>query len=91
MTKTEFMKKCAEDAGMSQKDMREVLEIIGSNIVAHMKDEDGVTPFNGIKFTTVYKEARTGRNPMTGEPLAIAAKTSPKVKFGKAVKEGINE
>lgn len=87
----EFIREVAEKAGLSQKDTREVLEIIGNVIVAHMKDEDGVTPFAGMKFSCVHKDERAGRNPRTGEALVIPSRFQPRVKFGVAVKNVVND
>jgi DNA-binding protein HU-beta len=36
------------------------------------------------------REARTGRNPRTGEALKIAAAKVPKFRAGKALKDAIN-
>ena len=90
MNRTEFISETAAKTGMTKKDTKEVLDLIMEVIVEHMKDEDGVTPWQGIKFTADYKEARTARNPRTGEAVKVPAKYAPKVKFGKAVKEAIN-
>lgn len=91
MKKIDLIREFKEAAGLAnQKDAKEILEVLGNIIVAHMKDEDGITPFAGMKFSSVYKEARTMRNPATGEPVEVAPKYSPKVKFGKTVKEALN-
>jgi len=90
MNRAEFISETAAKTGMTKKDTKEVLDLIMEVIVDHMKDEDGVTPWQGIKFTADYKEARTARNPRTGEAVKVPAKYAPKVKFGKAVKEAIN-
>lgn len=90
MKKLDFVKLCAAKCNLSQKDMKEVLVGVGEAIVEAMKTEDGVTPFAGMKFYTVHKDARTGRNPQTGEAIAIPAKDAPKVRFGVAVKEAVN-
>ena len=90
MKKLDFVKLCAAKCNLSQKDMKEVLVGVGEAIVEAMKTEDGVTPFAGMKFYTVHKDARTGRNPQNGEPLVIPAKEAPKVKFGASVKEAVN-
>lgn len=37
-----------------------------------------------------YREARTGRNPKTGEALQIAAKNVPDFRFCKALKDAAN-
>ena len=90
MKKTEFVKMCAEKAGLSQRDMREVLDIVGECISVAMKDDDGVSPFTGIKFYTEFKESRTARNPRTGEIIQVEAKYRPKARFGIAIKEAVN-
>jgi DNA-binding protein HU-beta len=46
-----------------------------------------------VGFGTFYvgkRQARTGRNPRTGEALKIAATRVPKFRAGKALKDAIN-
>ena len=90
MTKNEFMKACAVKSGLTQKDMKEVLEIIGDMIVVNMKTEDGVTPFTGMKFVAEYKDPHVARNPLNGQQVNVPGKYRPKVKFGVAVKDALN-
>ena len=53
---------------------------------------EGVVDITGfVKFTKVHREARTGKNPRTGEAIAISAKYAPKAEFKKAFKDQINE
>lgn len=40
-------------------------------------------------FETTERAARTGRNPQTGETLAIPASKSPKFKAGKTFKDAV--
>lgn len=40
------------------------------------------------KFELKKREARTGRNPRTGEAIAVPAKTVPKFTFSKLLKGG---
>ena len=90
MKKVDFIKEFAAKAELSLKDAKEVVQVMGDLIVEHMKDEDGVSPFSGMKFVATYKDARTARNPQTGESMKVPAKYAPRVRFGKAVKEAIN-
>lgn len=90
MKKADFIRELAAKAKLTQKDTREILEVMGDVIVDHMKDDDGVAPFNGIKFIAVYREPRNARNPQTGEEFVTEAKYAPRVKFGKGVKEALN-
>ena len=41
-------------------------------------------------FEVAERPARTGRNPMTGKTIEIAASKSPKFKAGKALKDSLN-
>ena len=71
-------------------------EVVGS-VIDIIKDgilTEGVVDITGfVKFTKVHREARTGKNPRTGEAIqiAISAKYAPKAEFKKAFKDQINE
>ena len=91
MKKTDFIKEFAKNAKLTQKDAREIAQVMGDMIIEHMRDEDGVTPFTGIKFVSVHKEAKTVRNPRNGEMVDVPAKYAPRAKFGKIVKYTINQ
>lgn len=91
MKKNDFVKLCADRVGLSLKDMRDVLNIIGECITETMRDEDGVSPFMGFKFYTEYKEAHAARNPGTGEVVQVEAKFNPKARFSMALKNAINK
>ena len=90
MTKENFYRVVADKAGISIKEAKRLGGVIGETLIECMKDPEGVSPFTGMKFFSSYSEAKTGRNPQTGEPITISARYMPKAKFGKAVKEGIN-
>ena len=53
------------------------------------KGEDARISGFGV-FGTRARPARTGRNPRTGENVAIAASTAPTFKPGKAFKDAVN-
>ena len=90
MKKNEFIAECAEKSGLTKKDTKEVLDIFFKVIVEHMKDEDGVSPYAGVKFYTVYRDGREGRLPGSDEKINIPGRYLPKAKFGKSVKEVVN-
>jgi len=89
MKKSDFVRAVATKAEFSQKDVRELLSVIGDVIIEAMKDDEGVKPFEGFTFSTRHRDARKGRNPQTGEEIMIAAKDVPVCKFGKVVKEAV--
>ena len=45
---------------------------------------------DGVTLSTVHKEARTARNPRTGETVMVDAKNAVRCKFGKPIKEAVN-
>ena len=52
---------------------------------------DGRVELRGFgAFSTRARDARTGRNPRTGEPMVIKASTQPKFKAGKGLKDSVN-
>ena len=42
-------------------------------------------------FEVAQREARTARNPRTGETMEVKASKSPKFKAGKALKDTVNQ
>ena len=89
MTRQEFLKEFAATAELTVTDAKKYAEIIEDIVTAHMKD--GVKPFKGITFKASYKQPYIGRNPQTGEPMEIAGRWQPSAKFGKSVKDAIQE
>ena len=55
-----------------------------------LKDGDRVELRGFGTFTTKLRNARIGRNPKTGDPVAIPQKKMPFFKMGKSMKERIN-
>jgi DNA-binding protein HU-beta len=55
-----------------------------------MKRKEDVTITGFGTFKAVKSKARQGRNPYTGEPIKIKAKTRVKFVPGKALKETIS-
>jgi nucleoid DNA-binding protein len=67
-----------------------VINFIWETAVASLLlDGRFVYPGFGI-FTTKKREAYTGRNPKTGDPAKVQAKTSVKFKMTKDLKEAVN-
>jgi len=92
MKKVDFYKEFKEKAGLnSNVEAKRLLDILGDLIVEHLRDEDGISPFMGIKFKSIFQDARTRRNPRTGGTIDVPPKYVPKVKFGDCVRRAINE
>ena len=89
MTRQDFIKLIATELDKSQKETKEILDVIEEGIVAVIKEEDELK-LNIGKFVGVDKEATTAKNPRTGEEVDVAAKRAPKFKAGKVFKDGVN-
>ena len=55
---------------------------------ALVRDESVSIPEFGT-FATLHRAARQGRNPRTGESIAIAASKSPSFKAGKTLRDAV--
>ena len=90
MTKTDLVNYVAEEAGMSKADATRALDAVMSGITQGLKDEKKVTLTGFCTFTAKDKPASTGRNPRTGEPVTIPARTAVSVKIGSKLKDALN-
>ena len=90
MSKTELVNYIAETAGLTKADASRAMEAMISGIEAGLKKEGKVTITGFATFTTKKKEAKTGRNPRTGEPVKIAARTAVSIKAGSKLKDALN-
>ena len=55
-----------------------------------LKKEGKVTLVGFGTFTAKKRDARTGRNPQTGETVSIAARIAPSFKAGSKLKDALN-
>lgn len=90
MNKVELIKDVAGKTGFTQKDVKAVMEAVQEATFAALVSEGEVKLMDGVTLSTVHKEARTARNPRTGETVMVDAKNAVKCKFGKAIKEAVN-
>lgn len=87
MTKTQLVGHLADKAGQPKKVIAGVLEELAS--VAYREAKKGFTLPGFGKLVLVKRKARMGRNPQTGEPVKIPAKTVVKFRIAKACKDAI--
>jgi DNA-binding protein HU-beta len=90
VNKTELIDKVAESADISKASAARALESVLDAITSSLKDADPVVLVGFGTFTVKDRAARTGRNPQTGEPIAIKAARVPGFKPGKALKDSLN-
>jgi len=87
MTKSQFVTKVAEKAGLSKKAAAEILDFIAE--VAYKEAKNTFTLPGIGKLVLVQRKARMGRNPATGEAIKIKAKKVVKFRVAKAAKDAI--
>ena len=87
MNKTELIKAIAGKAGLTQKDAAASVDAFIEVIAEALKAGDKVAIANFGSFELKSKAARTGFNPITKQPIKIAASKAPALKFGKAFKD----
>ena len=73
----------------TQKEAQAAVDCILASITEALKKEDPVTLVGFGTFKAVKREARTGRNPQTGEAIQIPARKVPKFVPGKGMKEAV--
>ncbi len=91
MNKGELIKAMAEKAGFSQKDAAAAYEAFVATVTDALKAGEKVQLVGFGTFEVKDVAAKTGINPQTKAPVAIAACKKPVMKFGKAYKEIIND
>ena len=85
MTKSQVAGYIAGKFGLTKKQGTQILEEL-ANLAAKQARNGFVFPGVG-KLVVVKRKARMGRNPQTGEPIKIPAKTVLKFRIAKAMKE----
>jgi DNA-binding protein HU-beta len=80
----------AAHTGSTAKDVSSVLAGLEDVVVANVAKGEKVVMTGFLTFDRVKRAARTGRNPQTGETIAIKASTSPKVSAGASFKKVVN-
>ena len=89
MTKTQLVRHMAEKVGVTNKAAAQFLETLAETAVKETK-KNGVFVIPGLgRLVKSARKARTGRNPQTGEPIKIPAKTVVKFRVAKAAKDSI--
>lgn len=87
MTKAELVAKIAERAGLTKVQAEKALNGFIEETVAAVKAGEKVTLVGFGTFSAVARAARTGKNPQTGKPIKIAARTNGKFTPGKSLKD----
>ena len=91
MNKAELIDAVAEKGDISKVDARKAVDAALEVFTEAMAKGDSVTLVGFGTFSVKERAARTGKNPQTGEPIAIDAAKVPTFKAGKNLKDAINQ
>ncbi|WP_322520820.1 HU family DNA-binding protein [Guyparkeria halophila] len=90
MNKSELIDAMADNAGISKSAAASALDGFIDAVGGALKKNDQVTLVGFGTFLVREREARTGRNPRTGETINIKASKLPSFKAGKGLKDAVN-
>lgn len=91
MIRSELIQKLAgENPGLTLQEVEKIVDIFFKEIVDRLASGGRVELRGFGAFTTRARDARTGRNPRTGEQVPVAAKNVPYFKPGKEMRERLN-
>ncbi len=90
MNKGDLINEVKKELDVSNKDAKKAVESVLSTITNALKKQQIVTLIGFGTFKVDNRDARMGRNPMTGETIEIKAKKVPKFVPGKGLKDAVN-
>ena len=90
MNKAELVAAIAEKTEFSKKDSEKALKAFIEVISEELANGGKVQLVGFGTFSVAERPARKGRNPLTNEPIQIAASKAPKFKAGKALRDAVN-
>ena len=91
MIKSELVQRIStQNPHLYQRDVENIVNAILGEIVAALARGDRVELRGFGAFSVKQRSSRTGRNPRTGETVAVAEKFIPFFKTGKELRERLN-
>ena len=91
MIRSELVSKLGDDnPDLKPHEVEKIVDLFFTQIIQKLA-EGGRVELRGFgAFSTRSRDARTGRNPRTGETVAVPAKNVPYFKPGKEIRERLN-
>ena len=89
MKKSDISAHVAGKTSLSQADAAGAVDAVLSAISDALARGESVNIAGFGTFTVKHRAARQGRNPRTGEPVAIAASNVPSFKAGKGLRDAV--
>ncbi len=90
MNKNDLVAAVAAQAELSKADAAKAVDAVFQAITESLQKNDEVRLVGFGTFSVAERAATEGRNPRTGEKIAIPASKQPKFKAGKGLKDAVN-
>jgi len=91
MTKADLIEGLANKLGLNRVDAEKAVNLVLDDIITALKQGERVNISGFGTFSVSARNARSGRNPKTGETIEISASRSAKFKPGKQLKDSLND
>jgi DNA-binding protein HU-beta len=91
MTKMELIERVSEKSGFSKKDAGKAIAAVFDSMSDALAEGGKVQLVGFGSFEVKQRPARKGRNPQTGEEIAVGERKVPVFKPGKNLKDMVNK
>jgi nucleoid DNA-binding protein len=88
-TKREIAERVAQGTGLPQVDVKRVIQMLFSEVIKEVASGNRLEFRDFGVFDVVVRKPRTGRNPRTGQKVAVPPKTVVTFKMGKVMKDKV--
>jgi len=89
LTQTEIINQLAETSGLKKSQAKDFFAALAALAASEVQTNGEFTLPGFGKLVKATRKAREGRNPATGKPIKIPAKTTVKFRLGKAMKDSV--
>ncbi len=90
MNKAEIIGSISEKSGLSKAEAGRALDAFVETVTEELANGERIALVGFGSWTAEQRDARTGRNPRTGESIQIAAKRVVKFKAGASLSQAVN-
>lgn len=88
-TKREITERVAQGTGLPQVDVKRVIQMLFGEVINEVASGHRLEFRDFGVFDVVVRKPRTGRNPRTGQKVAVPSKTVVTFKMGKIMKDKV--
>lgn len=88
-TKREIAERVAQQTGLAQVTVKQVVQLLFDEIITELSTGNRLEFRDFGVFEVVVRKPRTGRNPKTGEKVAVPPKRVVTFKMGKVMKDKV--